>query len=84
MEHDKMVSFSINQNKENKMFTKKVMLRILVIAVVLSLALSACGEAAVETPVATEAPAVVATEAPAECRKRQRIRSSLCTELQIC
>jgi ABC-type sugar transport system substrate-binding protein len=48
------------------MFTKKAMLRILVLAVVLSLALSACGTAAVEEPAATEAPAVVATEAPAE------------------
>ncbi|MBN2256985.1 MAG: ABC transporter substrate-binding protein [Anaerolineaceae bacterium] len=48
------------------MFNKNVMLRIFVLAVVLSLALSACGEAAVEAPVATEAPVVVATEAPAE------------------
>ena len=52
--------------KENEMFTKKVLLRILVLAVALSLALSACGQAAVEEPAATEAPAVVATEAPAE------------------
>jgi ABC-type sugar transport system substrate-binding protein len=45
------------------MFTKKAMLRILILVVVLSLALSACGTTAVEEPAA---PAVVATEAPVE------------------
>lgn len=51
------------------MFTKKVMLRILVLVVVLSLALSACGTPAEEKPAATEAPAVVATAAPAEVER---------------